>query len=183
MLLNRVWLDETYYSLRSGDIVRKSSGAKPRGISRNKMCIGVACDKERIVCIYEGQGKPTQKRTYEAFKEHIQPCAVLVHDAEKAHKKLIDKLTLIDEKYNARSLKGIPDKDNPLNRVNQTHARLKSFLRAHSSFIRDELQNYLNLFAFAMNPPENELAKVEILLDLALSNPKLLRYRDFYRRK
>jgi hypothetical protein len=30
-----------------------------------------------------------------------------------------------------------------------------------------------------MNPPENHLEKVEMLLDLAFQNPKTLRYREF----
>ena len=53
------------------------------------MCIGVLCDLRNIICIYEGEGKPTQKGTLEAFRDHIKSGSVLVHDEEKAHKKLI----------------------------------------------------------------------------------------------
>lgn len=38
----------------------------------------------------------------------------------------------------------------------------------------------LNLFSLAMNPPSNQLEKVELLLDFAFKNSKTLHYRDFY---
>lgn len=179
-LSDRVWLDETFYPLRSADIATNADGTKPRGVSKNQMCIGVACDKRKIICFYEGNGRPTQKQTYEKFKGHIAECSTLVHDEDQAHNKLVRKLQLVSEAYNSKALKGIPDKENPLNRVNKVHARLKDFLNAHSGFIRDDIQHYLNLFTFIMNPPSDKLKKIEILLNLAFQNPKMLRYRDFY---
>ncbi len=133
-----VCLDETFYSVRSGDIARTEEGNKLRGLSSNQMCIGVACDKSRTLCIFEDYGKPSQKKTYESFKDHIAVGSTLIHDKENG------------------------------------------FLYAHTSFNRDKIQGYLNLFTFVMNPPENHLEKVEILLDLAFQNPKTLRYREFY---
>lgn len=82
---------------------------------------------------------------------------------------LIEALKLEDEIYDAAELKNLPDKDNPLNRVNEVHARLKNFLYAHNSFDRDSMQGYLNLFSFAMNPPSDHLEKVESLLNRAKS--------------
>lgn len=180
LLRDRVWLDETFYSLRTADIERNTDGSKPRGVSRNKMCIGVACDKKRIICFYEGTGRPTQKQTYEKFKGHIAEGSTLIHDEEQAHKKLVTQLQLVSEAYNSKVLKGLSDQENPLNRINEVHARLKDFLNAHSGFIRDDLQDYLNLFTLIMNPPSDKLEKVEIILNLAFQNPKMLRYRDFY---
>lgn len=74
----------------------------------------------------------------------------------------------------------LADLDNPLYRVNRIHALLKVFLNAHNSFDREKLQGYLDLFTFAMNPPANNLEKVEILLNLAFHTPKSLKYRDLY---
>lgn len=92
-------------------------------------------------------------------------------DDELVKTPLQDFLTLI---------KALPDAKNPLNRVNQVHARMKDFLNAHSSFNRDSLQGYLNLFTFAINPPVGYLEKVEELLILTFKVRKTLRYRDFY---
>ena len=183
VLSGKVTLDETFYTLRSGDIELNPDGTKPRGLSMNKMCIGVACDAQNICCAYEGQGKPSQKGIMAIFKDHITPGSTLIHDEEKAHKKLVTTLNLVSESYNSKDLKLLDDKKNPLRRVNEVHARLKDFLNAHPSFIRDELPGYLNVFAFAMNPPHNKLEKMEVLLNLAFQNHQIIRYRDFYKAK
>jgi len=79
-----------------------------------------------------------------------------------------------------KDLKGLPDKENPMNPVNRAHAILKKFLNTHSSFNREDLQGYLNLFAFVTNPPGGLLEKVELVIKSAFENPKSLRYRDYY---
>ena len=179
-LSGKVWLDETFYSVRSEDIARTEEGNKLRGLSVNQMCIGVACDESCTVCVFEGYGKPSQKKTYESFKSHIAVGSTLIHDNEKAHKKLVSELQLNSIAYDSNEIKRLIDRDNPLNRVNRIHFLLKSFLHAHTSFDRNKIQGYLNLFSFVMNPPSDHLEKLEILLDFAFRIPKTLRYRDFF---
>lgn len=180
VLSERVWLDETYYSVRKRDLSLSPSGTKLRGISKNQMCIGVACDKDRVVCYYEGTGKPSKKKTYALFADHIVSGSTLIHDKESAHNMIVNKLKLKEEIYDSRTLKGLPDKENPLNRVNQVHARLKDFLNAHSGFNRESLQGYLNLFSFAMNPPYGYLEKVDEMLSIAFQMQINIKYRDYY---
>jgi hypothetical protein len=67
-----------------------------------------------------------------------------------------------------------------MNPVNRVHHILKKFLNAHSGFDRNELRNWLNLFAFISNPPDDLFEKVDLIINLGFQNPKLLRYRDFY---
>lgn len=117
------------------------------------------------------------------FKEHIEVGATLIHDEDNAHRKLVRELKLNSIAYDSHELKLMLDKDNPLNRINRVHYLLKNFLYAHTSFDRDKLQGYLNLFAFVMNTPVDNLEKVEVLLDWVFKNPKILRYRDFYSAK
>ena len=180
VLSDKVWLDETFYTVISKDIIRNDNGSKLRGKSRNQMCIGVATDKKNSVFLYEGIGQPTQKKTCEIFKNHIAPNSMLIHDEDTAHKKLVRTLSLNSISYTSKELKGLPDNENPLNPVNRAHAILKLFLGSHSGFIRKDIQGYLNLFALVTNPPDEMLAKVEIVINLAFNNPTLLRYRDFY---
>jgi len=180
MFDDKVWFDETFYSVRNEDISRTEEGNKLCGLSSNQMCIGVLCDKSKTLCLFEGYGKPAQRKTYELFKEHIVAGSTIIHDKESAHKKLVKELRLKSVSYDSKELKLLSDKDNPLNRVNRIHYLLKSFLHAHTSFDRNKIQGYLNLFSFVMNPPINHLEKAEILLDLAFKNPITLRYRDFY---
>lgn len=87
-------------------------------------------------------------------------------------------LELQSKVYSSKELKGLEDNANPLNPVNDVHDRLKKFLNAHAGFSRKHIQDYMNLFAFVRNPPYDPLEKVELLLNLAFSNPKMLRYRD-----
>ena len=179
-LSGKVWLDETYYTVRARDVVRKDDGDKLSGISRNQICIGVATDKEHALFFVEGTGKPSQKKTYALFRDNIKPGSVLIHDDETAHAKLVEALLLKSVSYPSRTLKDLPDNKNPMNPVNRCHSILKNFLNSHSSFDRDNLQGYLDLFAFVTNPPHDMLAKVDLLINMAFQNPKLLRYRDFY---
>lgn len=74
----------------------------------------------------------------------------------------------------------MPDIENSMNPVNHAHAILKKSLNSHSGFNSDDLQGYLNLFAFITNSPVEMLEKVELVVSLAFLYPKSLRYRDFY---
>lgn len=60
----------------------------------------------------------------------------------------------------------------------------RNLLQCHdkrqSGFDRKEIQGYLDLYAFVLNPPSDKLEKVDILLNLVFQNPKILRYRDMY---
>lgn len=181
-LSGRVYLDETYYSVRSQDLKTLPDGTKLRGISVNQLCVGVACTDDRIVCVFEGKGRPSMRKTFKFFGNVIAPGSTLVHDKDNTHSVLVEKLGLIDESYSSKELENLPDKENPLRRVNEVHARLKDFLNAHSSFNRDSIQGYMDLFSFAMNPPPDPLEKVDLLLNLSFNTYKLLRYREIFSR-
>lgn len=173
-----VYIDETYLTVRKADIQENGLGEKYHGISRNKMCIGVGTDRTNVVCRFEKMGKPTVETTREAFAGHIRKGAVLRHDKEHSHSVPVKELGLISETWSSTELKHVPDKDNPLDPVNEACAMVKRFLRSHSGFLREDLQDYLNLFCFIVNPPNDKFRKVEDFISRALSFPVLLRYRD-----
>ncbi|MDR1538633.1 MAG: hypothetical protein LBU32_11680 [Clostridiales bacterium] len=89
VLRDRVWLDETFYRVRSEDIARNADGAKLRGLSGNQIRIGAATGKKNSLFLVEGTGKPSQKKTFEAFGTHIEHGAALIHGKESSHAKLI----------------------------------------------------------------------------------------------
>ena len=181
VLSGTVWLDETYYSVRKEDIIRNPDGTQLRGLSKNQLCIGVAKDKRKIYCIYEGNGKPSNEDTLNAFQDHIAALSTIIHDSEGSHDTLINKLSLNAETYRSEDLKKLDDIDNPLDPVNKLHNLLKIFLDSHSGFLRDHIPGYLNLFAFIMNPPSNKLKKVELFLEMAIRKRASLRYREFFK--
>ena len=170
VLSGTIWLDETYYSLILRERIRDENGNLLRGLSRNQICIGVATDKKYTICFVEGFGKPSQKRSYDTFKDHIASGATLIHDKEKTHKKLVEKLGLKSVSYSSSELKGLADSENPLDPVNRIHCLLKMFLNAHSGFCRDEIQDYLNLYSFVINSPSDHLEKVEKIINLVFEN-------------
>ncbi len=181
VLMGDVYLDETFYSVRKADAVRKN-GKLLRGISRNKMCIGTAADRTHIYCLYEGNGKPDSHRTLSTFKDHIKRKSHLIHDDENSHTELVKELKLTETVYSTDELKGLEDAENPLDRINNVHALLKVFLGSHSGFLRKDMQGYLDLFAFIMNPPANKLKKAERFLEMAVKRRVRLKYREFYKK-
>lgn len=182
ILNGKVWIDETYYRVIKSDktIV---NGKELRGISKNQYCIAIGYDGTTVCAQLEGKGKPSQKKTEEAFLKHIQSGSHLIHDCEKSHKVLVEKLNLTEEKYNSNEVKKLEDKDNPLNPINRQCYLLQRFLNSHSGFDREDLQNYLNLFCFIQNEPHEPLEKVEKLLFSATHLTKSLTFRQFYAKK
>lgn len=71
-------------------------------------------------------------------------------------------------------MKGLADSENPLNPVNRIHCLLKMFLNAHSGFNREDLQNYLNLYSFVINPPDDHLEKVENIIKMVFENSNIV---------
>jgi transposase-like protein len=157
VLSGKIWLDETFYTVRCADIIRTENGNKHPGISQNQICIGVATDKKSTVLHTLGMGRPTQKKVYDKFKNHIEPNSLLFHDKETTHRKLVKELSLKSTAYSSKDLKGLADNENPMHPVNRVHFVLKAFLNAHNGFDRNDIQGYLNLFAFISNSPDNLL--------------------------
>lgn len=183
-LQGNVEIDETYYHLVFRNLRMKGNGSSYRGISRNQMCIAVGTDGLQNLAVYENhEGKPTMETTWNAFGKHITRGSHILHDSERSHRILIDRLDLTEERFDSRELDRLPDADNPLRKVNHLCFLLKRFLNDHSGFNREELQGYLDLFSFMMNPPSEPLEKVRILLIGALYTHKVLKYRTYYSKK
>ena len=105
------------------------------GLSRNKVCIGVAVDVHGAsLCLDEGLGKTGRKRTWDAFGGHIERRSEHILDKEKSHAVLAKRLDLESKTYDAKKCYTLPDRDNCLDMVNQECNLLKSLLRSHSGF-------------------------------------------------
>ena len=77
-----------FYSVIKGDIEKKN-GKKLRGLSRNQYCIGIGYDDTNIIAIVEGFGRTSSDLTKITFINHIEENSRLIHDDEKAHRKLV----------------------------------------------------------------------------------------------
>lgn len=181
ILEDKVYIDETYYTVRKSDIERKPDGTNYRGLSKNQMCIGIGCDSNgHVLALLEGFGKTSREKTLRCFNGHIKEKSHLIHDEEKAHKVLVSKYELTEEVHNSRLLKRLSDEENPLNPINQECNQLKRFLHNHRSFIREDMADYLNLFVFIRDRKMSKYEKIEYLLDKAICTRETLKYRDEY---
>lgn len=184
MLEGRAWIDETYWPVDRRDRVLRPDGTELRGLSRNKICIGVGADAQgTTLYVSEGRGKTSGARTWEAFGTHIAPGTTLVHDLEPSHRILVARLHLESEAFNAKACIGLPDDRNPLRRVDEECGLLKKFLRVHGSFRASDIQGWLDLCWVSRNIGSSMTEKVAWVLDRAMRCRTTLRYRDYYQKK
>lgn len=177
-LSGRVWLDETYFSLKPKDEERRTDGKLYAGLSRNQVCVGTAVDGEGgLLLAVLGKGKPTGEEILKAFSTRIEPGSVLVHDGENSHRALVETLSLKEEVHASEETAGLKDSENPKEPVNAVHRHLKEFMRSHSNFCRGDLPGWLDLFWMIRRyPDEEEFAKAVIAR--AFLSRKTVRYRS-----
>ena len=109
-----VLADEKYYPLSGKDQRRKADGTRPRGLSRNQICIAIGCDgKGRSHSSRLGLGKPGEPGTRAAYAGHIQRGSHLTRDMERSHKVLVREPGLTEEAHDPRRTRTLPDKEDP----------------------------------------------------------------------
>ena len=176
-LSDRVWIDETY--IFDSLLLHNDSFRKKRGLSKNLICIVVAIDIHKntyaIVC---GHGKPSATRIYKALKDHIVKGSTVVHDGEKAHNMLIEKLGLVSEVYKAD-----PKDRNYLENmalINNMCSWLKRYIYRFIGMRMDNLPSCLNWFVylFRVKGAADRWSKMErILRHLVLTDVQYKRKR------
>lgn len=93
MLRGSVWIDETY--VNDADLSKGCGQARKRGLSKQKTCIAVGIDaRKEPVAVVCGHGKPSSARIKKAMKAHVAKGATLVHDRERAHGVLHERLLI-----------------------------------------------------------------------------------------
>lgn len=184
VLAGRVQADEMMYPVPAADAVLTAAGRRqPGAYSRNSTCIAIACEERDGGCsVFRvlGRGKPSGERAKAAYCPHLERGLTFVHDRENSHNAVVAERGLVSEAYDSRVIKRLPDRENPLWKVNRLCFLLRLFLDGHSGFDRSNLGGWLDLFSVMMNPPEGRLEKVAMVLDRAMTFPNTLRYRDYY---
>lgn len=117
VVADRVWIDEKYWPAAAKDDVRATEDKLLRVLSRNQIFIAISVDEAgRFVFLREGFDKPGKGLTWAAFGEHIVSGSTLLHDKEYSNSMLVDRLNLINQKYDANTLKGFQTTSIPSNR-------------------------------------------------------------------
>jgi transposase-like protein len=182
-LSGNVYFDEIFFSVVQRKIQRKE-GIQLRGISRNKIAVAVGYDdKNHIVLSVENTSKPSMASTWKAMGTHIVPGSHLIHDGEHSHYFLINELNLTESVYPSKATKGLDDKDNPLDPINNLHALIRKYMNAHGGYNRDNLQDWMNLIWFVLSPPFNRYEKIKKFIEMAIISPERVKYRDVMSKK
>lgn len=79
----KAYIDETYFSVEAKNTKYKNDGKKYKGLSRNKICIASAKDKDNIYLKVVGTGKISSKKVLNAYGPHIEEGSTIIHDDEK----------------------------------------------------------------------------------------------------
>lgn len=182
ILKDNVYIDEKFFSVINSDIQRKD-GKKLRGISKNKICIATGVDSSHSFFLVTNASKLSEEECLNSYGKHIRNGSTIIHDLEKSHNVLIEKLSLKSVAYDSTKLKGLPDNKNPLQPINKMHDLLNKFMSSHGGYNREELQDWLNLFWFMQNGPKDRYDKVLLFIKLAISKQKMLRFRTFAGKK
>lgn len=178
----RVWIDEKYVPVWKSAKARNADGDTMRGLSRNQLCVCTATDGERCVALLCGMGQPTPKKALAAYSGHVSPASVLIHDGSACHRAIAARCRR-GEIHTTAETKGLPDKRNPMEPVNRVHRLLELFLKRHGGYKREELQGWLNLFAFWYNTPGTAMEKAIKFIEMAVKKRRMLRYRAWGSKK
>lgn len=181
-LKGTVYIDEMFFTVIKSKVILKD-GKKLRGISKNKICVVVGIDDNTIYIKVEPTSKPSEKSTWDALGNVIEPGSHLIHDEEKSHGILIEKLKLTSTTHSSESTKGLNDSKNPLNPINRIHYLIRRFMNNHGGYNRDNLQDWMNLIWFIIAPPTNVYMKIGNFIKIAISSPQRVKYRDVMRKK
>lgn len=163
VLSGDVWIDETYVSVDKAD--RATKGGKG------------------LLVVPEWASKPSKGKTFETFRRHIAPGSKLIHDGDNSHSLLVSELGLGSEVHPTSETRGLPDSENPMDRINAVHSLFKAFLRSHGGFAREDLQGWCDLFWFIWSDPANRMEKAARFIEMAVSTKRRIKYRDVFRKK
>lgn len=174
-LYERIWIDETY--IEDYEILIEKHGLHPRGLSKTKICIVVGIDiYKNMVAIISGHGKPSSKRIYEALHIHIQEGSTIIHDGDRSHDYLIEKLKCKEEFYKANSRDSNYLRNMAL--INNMCGWLKRYIWRFIGMDINNLQSYLNWFIYLQRcKRDNEKwpKSERILRHLVLTHTRFMR--------
>lgn len=183
VLSGRVYIDEAFFEPIHSQRPRQPDGLLVRGYGDRR--IGVCCgtDGTRSFLIVAGEGRISREQFVATYGPHIKAKSTLVHDGDVNHRALVEAKSLKSEVHLSEDTKGLPDSENPLDPINEVHFLAKRFMGNHGAFDRSNLQDWMNLIAFILNPPCGKREKVISLIKMMMKCRKTVRYRSVISKK
>lgn len=147
ILTDEAELDETYLTYEQEGYVQ--SGKK--GISEDKIAIACAVDiHDNSVLAVADRGRPTSKTLTEIFDQTMTHGMRIISDSQRSYHALMRHLDADWIKIPSRK-KEIDGYT--LNRINDLHEKIKTFLRGKRNVATHYLQGYLALFQYRRKHP------------------------------
>ncbi|MCD8290269.1 MAG: hypothetical protein LUC91_02065 [Prevotella sp.] len=168
-----------YADAEVGSSVRK----KKQGKLRHQYCIVIAADGTNILLFYDRIDDSITQTAFNTFCSHIAPGTLLIYNGEAYHSQLVQSLSENGGLYvpNGNSTLDV-NGDSLIQEFNSIRSMLIQLIQNQSRFKQEEIQGYLNMYAFVINPPSECEEKIDIILNRAFLNHMELRYRDFYKK-
>lgn len=188
-----VYIDETYVTPYPSErkVPANGKGRFKAGLSKDLYCKATALevkfvtdengDEQRIslkgAAFCCGNGQPSYERLKEIYPRIIAPGSTVIHDDLPPYDRLVESMGCKGISYPSNSTKRLPDDEDPMQPINDFHGSIQSFLRAHRSFERRNLQDWLNLFCFFWNTPGTNERKAVVLTEKVVSKRQIIRYQ------
>ena len=183
VLKGRVYADEKLFD--APNAVKERAKAKT-GSSLSRGCqyyVATATDGEKAIFLVMGRSKPSDRACMRTYGKHIAEGSILIHDGEPSHNSFMEALALRGEVHPSAETKGLRDRDNPLDPINDIHDKMEKFIDAHPGYDRSRLQDWMNLFWFIRCTPGDAMDKVRAFIRLAVSKRIRIKYRDVFAKK
>ena len=130
---------------------KRGGSATKSGVSKEQLCILVACDEHRnTIFKHVGNGKLTKQMVFNALNKHIRKQrvhkAILVTDRNNAFLKFATEKRLIHQTVISKYKQYVNAQGFHIQTVNAIHSRLKKWLLKFNGVASKYMQNYLNFF-------------------------------------
>ncbi len=145
MLSGQAWIDEKLIPVNCRLEFRFPDGSKPRGVSRNQVCVACAVDTygNRYAEI-AGKGHITSAQCVKTYGGHIAKGSAIIHDGVFSHDRLVNFIGGQSEVYKSTA----KEAHAMLQPVNSFIAEIEHFMKVHTGIDTEKLGFYLPWIAF-----------------------------------
>lgn len=174
-LSGAVWIDEKLVSVNQGQIWRRPDGKKPRGVSRNQVCVACAVDgKGNRYAEVAGKGHISSLQCLRTYGKHISKGSTIIHDGIFSHDALVAEIGGRSEVYKSTTREA----HEKLQPVNSFIAEIERYVVVHPGVRTEYLDLYCAWVSFKASIKGEKIdEKIDELLQICEELPA-----EFYRK-
>lgn len=177
VLEGTIHLDETLFPVTQKGVEVEEQIPKKRGISEQKINVACAIDeKGRLVTVTSETGRITSKSLIEIYQDKIKKGSKVISDSLRSYHKFMKEIEVEWHKIPSgkSSYKG-----ESLERINQIHSAIKTFMIPYRGVSANHLQGYIALYQILRKYSKHHLTKVfTAIVKKIVVMPTLLQWCD-----